>query len=195
MIDVISGTATIGSALAGGGFVETGTGTLVLDGTLAFPARRRWTEARSILSPLAAAAGGGRRPGDRPRRCLQRQRQSLYALDPAMFSLVQSLFVDQAIDRADMIQILESAVVDGAVTRPRCGALETLTMPQNEARLNMPDYVAVLAADVVQGNPANANYQGQPLGNLADQATRPVAGHGLGRPGGQVVLWHGPARH
>ena len=32
-------------------------------------------------------------------------------------SLVQSLFVvDQAIDRADMIQILESAVVDGAVT-------------------------------------------------------------------------------
>ena len=35
----------------------------------------------------------------------------------------------------------------------------------------MPDYVAVLASDVVQGNPANANYQGQPLGNLADQGS------------------------
>ena len=34
----------------------------------------------------------------------------------------------------------------------------------------MPGYVAVLASDVVQGNPANADYQGQPLGNLADQA-------------------------
>ena len=79
-----------------------------------------------------------------------------------------------------MIQILESAVVDGAVTPDCAGALETLTTPQNEARLNMPDYVAVLAGDVVQGNPANANYQGQPLGNLADQASRPVAGHGLG---------------
>ena len=88
-----------------------------------------------------------------------------------MFNLVQSLFVDQSIDRADMIQILESAVVDGAVTPAALGALEILTTPQNEARLNMPDYVGVLAGDVVQGNPANANYQGQPLGNLADQAS------------------------
>ena len=31
----------------------------------------------------------------------------------------------------------------------------------------MPGYVQVLAGDVVNGNPANANYQGQPLGNLA----------------------------
>ena len=35
----------------------------------------------------------------------------------------------------------------------------------------MPNYVAVLASDVVQGNPANANYQGQPLGNLANQSS------------------------
>ncbi len=94
---------------------------------------------------------------------------SLFDLDPAMFDLVQSLFVDQAIDRADMIQILQSAAVDGAVTPDALSALETLTTPQNEAQLNVPDYVAVLASDVVNGNPANANYQGQPLGNLADQ--------------------------
>ncbi len=98
--------------------------------------------------------------------------ESLDDLDPAMFSLVQSLFVDQSIDRADMIQILESAAIGGAVTSTSLSALETLTMPQNEARLNMPDYVEVLAGDVVNGNPANANYQGQPLGNLADQTSQ-----------------------
>ncbi len=70
-----------------------------------------------------------------------------------------------------MIQILQSAVDNGALTSGTLSAVETLTTPQNEARLNMPNYVAVLAADVVQGNPANANYQGQPLGNLADQQT------------------------
>ena len=97
--------------------------------------------------------------------------ESLAALDPALFSLVQSLFVDQTIDRTDMIQILESAAVDGAVTPTALAALEMLTTPQNEAILAMPAYVAVLASDVVNGNPANANYQGQPLGNLAQQTS------------------------
>ena len=32
--------------------------------------------------------------------------------------------------------------------------------------------MAVLASDVVNGNPANAEYQGEPLGNLADQSSR-----------------------
>ena len=31
----------------------------------------------------------------------------------------------------------------------------------------MPSYVQVLAGDVVNGNAANATYQGKPLGNLA----------------------------
>jgi hypothetical protein len=97
--------------------------------------------------------------------------ESLAALDPAMFSLVQSLFVDHTIDRTDMIQILESASVDGAVTPTALAALEMLTTPQNEALLAMPDYVGVLASDVVNGNAANAHYQGQPLGNLAQQTT------------------------
>ena len=39
------------------------------------------------------------------------------------------------------------------------------------ATLNMPGYVQVLAGDVINGNPANANYQGQPLGNLAVGST------------------------
>ena len=86
-----------------------------------------------------------------------------------MFGLVESLFVDQSINRTDMIQILDSAVVDGQVTPAALAALQMLTTPQNEARLNMPNYVAVLAGDVVNGNPANTNYQGHPLGNLTSQ--------------------------
>ena len=95
--------------------------------------------------------------------------QSLEAIDPAMFSLVQSLFVDQSIDRAAMIEILDSAVENGAVSDDALAALEAITTPESEAALNVPNYVAVLASDVVNGNPANANYQGQPLGDLADQ--------------------------
>ena len=88
-----------------------------------------------------------------------------------MFSLVQSLFVDQSIDRDGHDPDPANAAVGGAVTPSALAALEMLTTPQNESRLNMPNYVAVLASDVVNGNPANANYQGQPLGNLADQAS------------------------
>ena len=96
---------------------------------------------------------------------------SLDNVDPAMFNLVQSLFVDQAIDRADMIQILDSAVADGGVTATALQALEILTAPQNEARLNMPGYVAVLANDVVRATRPTPITRASRLGNLADQAT------------------------
>ena len=171
-ITVLAGTATIDSALAGGGLAETGTGTLVLDGTLSYAGTTLVAGGTlDLLSPLAAAPvlAGGRAIG--PGALFSANGTSLFDLDPAMFALVQSLFVDQAIDRADMIQILQSAAVDGAVTPDALSALEILTTPQNEAQLNMPNYVAVLASDVVNGNPANANYQGQPLGNLAEQGT------------------------
>ena len=69
----------------------------------------------------------------------------------------------------------------------------------------MPDYVAVLAGDVVNGNPANAYYQGQPLGNLAEQGvasgtlTTSVPTHNCGPrrggSGGQMVLWNRPSGH
>ena len=174
-IDVLAGTATFDVGLAGGTPVKTGQGTADFLAPLA--------------TPVLVAGGQAIGPG-----AVFSGNESLDTLDPAMFSLVQSLFVDQSIDRADMIQILESAAVGGAVTPTALAALEMLTTPQNEARLNMPDYVAVLAGDVVNGNPANANYQGQPLGNLADQGTDQLRATALERSGGQVVLRHGPAR-
>ena len=176
-INVLAGTATIEAQItANGAVVKDGPGTL------------------DLLSPLATAPAivGGQAIG--PGAVFGSTGQSLDAIDPAMFSLVQSLFVDQAIDRTDMIQILQSAVVDGGVSHEPLDALKTLTTPQNEARLNVPDYVAVLASDVVDGNPANANYQGQPLGDLADQGSdRRSRATALERLDGQVVLWHGPA--
>ncbi len=172
-ITVLCETATIDSTIAGSaGLVKAGTGILVLDGTLAYSGATTVVGGTlDIMSPLAAAplTAGGQAIG--PGSIFSADGTSLFDLDPAMFNLVQSLFVDQAIDRAGMIQILESAVGNGTVTSSAFSALETLTTPQNESQLNMPNYVAVLASDVVQGNPANANYQGQPLGNLAEQGS------------------------
>ena len=169
-IDVQAGTATLHAALAGS-FAETGPGTLLLDGTLAAAAVAVAGGTCDILSPLAVPPllAGGRTIG--PGALFNAGNESLDALDPAMFSLVRSLFVDETIDRSAMIQILESAISDGAVSASALTRLEFLTSPANEARLQMPNYVAVLADDVVWGNPANATYQGQPLGNLADQAS------------------------
>jgi len=176
IISVLSGTATIDSTLAGGGggsgLAETGPGTLVLHGTLAYTGPTTVAggtldlESRLGTAPVIA---GGRTIG--PGALFSSDGKSLYDLDLSMFNLVQSLFVDRVIDRADMLQILESTADDGTILPSELSALETLTSPRNEARLNVPDYVAVLANDVVHGNRANASYQGQPLGNLADQGT------------------------
>jgi autotransporter-associated beta strand protein len=175
-ISVLAGAATIDSAFAGGGnggLAQSGRGELVLGGALGYTGPTTVAGGTlDLLSPLATAPllAGGQAIG--PGALFGTAGTSLYAQDPAMFNLVESLFADQAaINRADMIQILDSAVVDGAVSSAALRALETVTLPQNEALLKMPNYVAVLAADVVQGNPANASYQGQPLGNLADQGT------------------------
>ena len=191
----LSGTAAIDVAIAGAAaWRRPAAGTLLLDGTLPVSGTAL-VDAGTLdpISPLDPAPVVVGRPGDRPRRGLQAAASRLYDLDPAMFSLVQSLFVDRTIDRADMIQILQSAVVDGAVTPAALQALEILTTPQNEAGLNMPTTWRCWPSDVVNGNPANADYQGQPLGNLADQTSRAGHGHGLDRPGRQMVLRHGPA--
>ncbi len=54
---------------------------------------------------------------------------------------------------------------NGPVTAGEFADLKTLV--SKATTLNIPNYVDVLASDVVNGNQANANYQGKPLGNLA----------------------------
>jgi hypothetical protein len=83
----------------------------------------------------------------------------------ALAQLVQSLDADGAIGRQDMIQILRSVGGDGVVNAAELSDLKAIL---NQATtLNIPGYVLTLAGDVVNGNAANAKYQGQSLGNLA----------------------------
>jgi hypothetical protein len=85
--------------------------------------------------------------------------------DAALAKLVQSLDADGSISRNDMLQILRSVSAVGSVGAADFSDLKKIL---NEAStLNMPSYVQVLASDVINGNAANATYQGQTLGNLA----------------------------
>ena len=78
---------------------------------------------------------------------------------------MQKLDADGSLNRADMIQILTSVGASGTVSATDLSDLKTILA--NAAQYNMPNYVQVLAGDVVNGNPANAHYQGATLGNLA----------------------------
>ncbi|MGA2033365.1 MAG: C2 family cysteine protease [Thermoguttaceae bacterium] len=87
--------------------------------------------------------------------------------DSALAALTQNLFTrDGSVTRADMIQILVKVDQAGRVVS---GAdfNDLKTILNDAAVLNMPGYVQVLAGDIVNGNTANADYQGQPLGELA----------------------------
>ena len=64
-----------------------------------------------------------------------------------------------------MIQILRSVAAIGAVSATDFSDLKKIL--NEAAALNIPGYVQVLAGDVINGNAANATYQGKPLGNLA----------------------------
>ncbi|MGH7137990.1 MAG: C2 family cysteine protease, partial [Pirellulales bacterium] len=79
--------------------------------------------------------------------------------------LLQSLDADGSVSRNDMIQMLHSVAANGAVTASELSDLKTIL--GEAAKLNMPGYVQVLAGDVINGNSANATFQGQTLGNLA----------------------------
>jgi hypothetical protein len=83
----------------------------------------------------------------------------------ALAKLVTSLDADGSISRLDMIQILRSVGGDGVVDTTEFGDLKKIL---NQAgTLNIPGYVQVLAGDVINGNAANASFQGMSLGNLA----------------------------
>ena len=79
--------------------------------------------------------------------------------------MVQTLDADGSLDRGDMMQILLAVGdEDGVVDATEFNDLNSLLA--NASTFHIPGYVQVLAADVINGNPANASYQGAPLGNL-----------------------------
>ena len=73
---------------------------------------------------------------------------------------MQELDAGGSLNRADMIRILTSVGTAGTVSATDLSDLKTILA--NAAQYNMPNYVQVLAGDVVNGNPANANYQAPP---------------------------------
>ncbi len=92
--------------------------------------------------------------------------------NPTLSALTESLYQrDGSINRSDMIQILQAAesLNGGVISQGVMTDLKTLMADATE--LNMPGYVQVLAGDIINGNAANANYQGQPLGNLGSGST------------------------
>ena len=86
--------------------------------------------------------------------------------DAGLAALADSDFArDNSISRTDFIGLLEAVASRGTVTNSEMTTLQTLL--GNSSLLNIPNYVENLATKVVDGNPANATYLGQPLGNLA----------------------------
>jgi hypothetical protein len=85
--------------------------------------------------------------------------------DAALAALVAKLDADGSISRQDMIQILNTVAGNGPLGATDFSDLKEILY--QSATLKTPGYVQVLAADVINGNLANATYQGQPLGNLA----------------------------
>jgi hypothetical protein len=97
------------------------------------------------------------------------QANSTSLQNAALARLVQSLDADGSISRTDMIQILQSTGADNVVDATEFSDLKKIL---NQAgTLNIAGYVQVLAGDVINGNTANATYQGQALGNLAAGST------------------------
>lgn len=89
--------------------------------------------------------------------------------------LTQSLDVDGSISRADMIAILQAAAGDDKLV-DATELADLRTIVSNASTLRMENYVMVLAGDVVNGNPANATYQGATLGNLAAGSSADLLG-------------------
>jgi Calpain family cysteine protease len=84
---------------------------------------------------------------------------------PAIVSLVRSLDADHTFSRADMLSLFQTVESAGAITSSEMTDLKTIV--SNATVLGMPAYVQNLASKVVNGDPANADYLGKPLGNLA----------------------------
>jgi len=93
----------------------------------------------------------------------------LYLQDSDLAHLTRSLDADGSISRDDMMAILRRVETYGNLSATDFNDLKTIIT--DAAVLNMPNYVAVLAGDVVNGNTANAHYQDSTPGNLAIGST------------------------
>lgn len=87
-------------------------------------------------------------------------------------ALVSQATTDGTISRSEMIGILRKAGTDGSVDATEFGDLQRLVA--TTSTFVMPNYVKVLASNIVNGSVANRSYKGQTLGNLAAGSTATV---------------------
>ncbi len=85
--------------------------------------------------------------------------------DAALHSLVESDVADGVLSRQDMLNVFAEVEIDGKVTSTEFSDLAQLVA--KTSFYSTDNYVDVLATDVVDGNRANASFQGAALGNLA----------------------------
>jgi Ca2+-binding RTX toxin-like protein len=86
--------------------------------------------------------------------------------DAGLRTLARSRFIDQVLDRNDMIAILRWSDQDSMVTEAEYADLRRLVTPGAAQSLRMPEYVRHLANKVVNGDNANEHYLGASLGFL-----------------------------
>lgn len=78
-----------------------------------------------------------------------------------------AFFDDRTLGRGDWMKICEMVAADRLVDASELASLRTLVTAKGADLLNMPTPVRVLANKVVNGDPANGQFQGLPLGNVA----------------------------
>jgi hypothetical protein len=84
--------------------------------------------------------------------------------DPTLQSLVIQDLADGPISRSEMLALFQAVSQSSVISTSDFTDLTTIV--SNTTVIGMPDYVRDLAQKVVLGDPANAHYQGQTLGNL-----------------------------
>ncbi len=102
--------------------------------------------------------------------------------DAGLRSKARTVAGDGTIDRIDMLALMAQVAYDGVVSANEIHDLKALerpdwtaggALPNQAAVFTMPAPVRGLTGAVVDGDPANATYQGAPLGNL--QAGAPAS--------------------
>jgi hypothetical protein len=84
--------------------------------------------------------------------------------DPRLQVLLQQDVADGSVSRTEMLGLFGAVSQDATLSAADFADLKTIVT--DTSFLTMPDYVRDLAQKVVLGDPANADYQGQALGNL-----------------------------
>ena len=90
--------------------------------------------------------------------------------DAELANVFKSLTVDGSICRNDMIQLLRTPGSDNDVV-DATELTDLRNILANAAAFQIPDYVQILAGNILNGNQANAMYQGESMGNLTAGST------------------------